>query len=183
MPIILVLVITGFPLVIKHGALENGPFINDVSIESSIQFGDFPASHVWLPEGISINIPVLSHDHPMINHILNLNPTIKPPFVSRLYYQRVFKKHLWISQISNKNTISPFSYGFPRVFRPNHWTRTIEPIATTWWSSSGRRRPIVLHTSVHPGRGEPSKAKSAKSDHHRWTSRAFDMLFWCVRTM
>ena len=35
-----------YTLVIKHGVLENGPFIGDVPIKTSIQFGDFPASHV-----------------------------------------------------------------------------------------------------------------------------------------
>ena len=40
-----------YPLVIKHGVLENGPLIGDPPIKTSIQFGDFLASHVWLPEG------------------------------------------------------------------------------------------------------------------------------------
>ena len=38
------------PPVIKHGS---GKWtINRVPIKTSIQFGDSPASHVWLPEGI-----------------------------------------------------------------------------------------------------------------------------------
>ena len=35
-----------YPPIIKHGCLENGSFVNDFPIEASIQFGDFPASHV-----------------------------------------------------------------------------------------------------------------------------------------
>ena len=35
-----------YPPVIKHGVLENGPFLNDSPMKSSDQFGDFPASHV-----------------------------------------------------------------------------------------------------------------------------------------
>ena len=41
-----------YPPVIKHGVLENEPFIGDVPIQTSIQFGDIPAGHVWLPEGM-----------------------------------------------------------------------------------------------------------------------------------
>ena len=42
-----------YPPVIKHGWRENGLFISDFPKKSSIQlqFGDFPAGHVWLPEG------------------------------------------------------------------------------------------------------------------------------------
>ena len=39
-----------YPLVIKHGVLENGNQWCSIH-KTSIQFGDFPASHVWLPEG------------------------------------------------------------------------------------------------------------------------------------
>ena len=38
-----------YPPVIKHGVLENGPVISDFLMKSSIW--DFPASHVWFPEG------------------------------------------------------------------------------------------------------------------------------------
>ena len=38
----------GYSSVIKHGLLENAPISR-----SSIQFGDFPASHVGFSEGIS----------------------------------------------------------------------------------------------------------------------------------
>ena len=41
-----------YPPVIKNGVLENGPFISDFPNKTSIQFGHFLASHVWLPEGI-----------------------------------------------------------------------------------------------------------------------------------
>ena len=35
-----------YPLVLKDGWLENGSLISDSPIETSIQFGDFPASYV-----------------------------------------------------------------------------------------------------------------------------------------
>ena len=38
------------PPVIKHGWLENGPFIGDFPIKTSIQFGDLPLP-CWLPDG------------------------------------------------------------------------------------------------------------------------------------
>ena len=37
--------------------------------------GDFPASHVWLPEGIPMNIPLLSHDCPIMIIIKPYEPT------------------------------------------------------------------------------------------------------------
>ena len=40
-----------YPAVIKHGNGKLPIKIGDVPIETSIEFGDFPASHVWLPEG------------------------------------------------------------------------------------------------------------------------------------
>ena len=33
--------------VLKHGVLENGPVIDYFPFETSIQFGEFPANHVW----------------------------------------------------------------------------------------------------------------------------------------
>ena len=40
-----------YPLVIKHGNRTWTIEISDVPMKTSIQFGEFPASHVWFPEG------------------------------------------------------------------------------------------------------------------------------------
>ena len=40
-----------YPPVIQHGMLENGPFIGNFPMNTSIKFGDFPAGHVSLLRG------------------------------------------------------------------------------------------------------------------------------------
>ena len=42
--------------------MENGPFISDCPIKTSIQFGDFPASQVWWHQRL------IPHEYPAINH-------------------------------------------------------------------------------------------------------------------
>ena len=41
------MIINNYPLVIKHGVLENGPFISDIPSERNLHSvtRDFPASH------------------------------------------------------------------------------------------------------------------------------------------
>ena len=65
------------PGVIKHGRLENGPFISDFPINTSI-IVDFPASHVRLPERIRLYIPFLRNNLPRIfqrGTIITLSPS------------------------------------------------------------------------------------------------------------
>ena len=80
-------------LVIKDGWLENGSCIGDFPIQTFMYKGF--SSHVWSPEGISMNIPVFS----ILKHPWNILDH---------YYQRVYpiKSH----------EKPPFSHGFPMVF-------------------------------------------------------------------
>ena len=39
-------------LSIKHGVLENGPFIGDFPMRTHVQLGDFPLPRLMTPEGM-----------------------------------------------------------------------------------------------------------------------------------
>ena len=60
-------------------AMEKGPLISDFPIKTSIQFRDFPASYVWLPESIPCDLFMvfytnrMSYTIPWITWIVTMN--------------------------------------------------------------------------------------------------------------
>ena len=65
--------------VISSMAVENPLWMGVLSGKSPISMVHFPASHVWFPEGISMNIPISSNYIPVLSTIIHY----EPPFSNR----------------------------------------------------------------------------------------------------
>ena len=94
-----------------------------LTVDLPIQYGDFPQPTVSLPEGISVNIPVLSHHYPIITPI--------KPF-----------------QLILLNTIHHYIHHFPVAFPMSGLEVRLDALASHLARTGSRQHGLLLSHQV-----------------------------------